>query len=762
MIRMALTPGSRLGPYEILTPLGAGGMGEVYRARDPRLGRDVAIKVLPASFSQDADRLRRFEQEARAAGVLNHPNITAVYDVGTHDGAPYVVQELLEGETLRQELAGGRLPSRKATDYALQIAHGLAAAHEKGIVHRDLKPENLFVTKDGHLKILDFGLAKRVEAVDPGEETSASTVSGHTEPGTVMGTVGYMSPEQVRGLPSDARSDIFALGCVLFEIATGTRAFHGASPAETLADVLRRDPCEQMTASDEVPETFHRIVAHCLEKNPDDRFQSAKDLAFALRLVTDESRRIRTPHRRSPGESALPSLAVLPFVNRSPDPENEYFSDGMTEELISALSRVEGLRVASRTSVFAVKGRGQDIRELGRELGVTAVVEGSVRRAGDRLRITAELTGVVDGFHLWSDTYDRDIRDIFAVQDDISRRIVATLRDRLGIGGAVPESRKVGTDNVRAYELYLKGRFFWAKLTTESIKKAVEFFDEAIEADPGFARAHSGLADCFLGRGGFVPRIAIEKARAAALRALELDDSLPDAHTSLGRVHLFFDWDWKSAESELRRAIELDSRYAEGRHSYSHYLLPAGRVADSLLESRAALEIEPLSPRLIAHLGWHYLFSGDFVRAVEQCRVAIDLDPGYFYAHFYLGMAHEQRAEPRDARREFEEAIRLSPESSEAAAGWIHMQAAVGNRREAEEALAELSARASSEAYENAVAHAGLGNTDRALALLEQAIEDRSDRMVDTAIDPRLRPLHGNSRFREIVRRVGLPDLPSM
>jgi serine/threonine-protein kinase len=768
-LTMALTNGTRLGPYEIVAPLGAGGMGEVYRARDARLNREVAVKVVAQRLAGEPELKARFEREARAVAALNHPNILAIHDVGEEGGILFAVTELLEGQTLRLWLLGAAPNWKKAAAIGRAVAEGLAAAHAKGIVHRDVKPENLFITRDGRIKVLDFGLAHTTPPLLLGSASGTPTLAPETHAGVLLGTVGYLSPEQVRGLPADSRSDIFALGCVVFEVATGERAFSGSSAAETLSETLHHDPRERLGPLAETAPAFVQVLARCLEKDSENRFQSMSDLAFAFGLVLEESKSRRAKGRE--GESALPgvgappaALAVLPFVNRSPDPENEYFSDGMTEELIGALSRVPGLRVASRTSVFALKGRIQDVRELGRTLGATAILEGSVRRAGERMRLTAQLTSVADGYQLWAETYDRDIRDVFAVQDDIANTIVATLRDRLGLSAPTPAPRRPDTQNVRAYQLYLKGRHFWARRTPETRMKAVRFFEEAIAADPEYARAYAGLADCYQERGGGVGGRAeevIARARPAALRALEIDDSLADAHTSLGRILLYFDWNWTAAETEFRRSIELDPLYWEAHHSYSHYLLPAGRVAESLEASRKALELEPLDLGINTHLGWHYLYSGDFDRAAEQCRVCIEMDPSFFYAHFYLGMAYEQQGEDAKALAELEEAVRLSPQSAEAAAGRIRLLVAAGRRREAEAALEELCRREeSSIAYEIGVARLGFGETDRALDAFEKALADRAERMIDMGIDPRLRPLHSHPRFREIAQRVGIPVMP--
>ncbi|HKB71071.1 MAG TPA: protein kinase [Thermoanaerobaculia bacterium] len=756
---MALPTGTLLGPYEILSLLGEGGMGEVYRARDRRLGRDVAVKLLAERAGTNPDLRSRFEREARAVAAIDHPNVLAIHDVGEAQGRLFLVTELLAGASLREAIPPGGAGWKRAAAIGAEVADGLAAAHARGIVHRDVKPENVVLGPDGRVKVLDFGIAR--SEPDPSEiGTRAETAAAATEPGTVLGTVGYMAPEQLRGLPCDGRADVFALGCVLYELATGERAFLGPTPADTMSRVLHFDPMEGFSSAG--PDAFRRIVARCLEKDRARRFQSMSDLAFALRLVgepDDEAREFRRADRSSPAKGAgPPSVAVLPFANRSPDTENEYLCDGMTEELIGGLSRVPGLRVASRTSVFALKGRFQDVRSIGRELGATAILEGSLRRSGDHLRITAQLTSVADGYHLWSDNFDGDVRDVFAFQDEIARKITAALGARLGTSAATPLPRKKETASVHAYQLYWKGRHLWGKRTPEQRLKAIALFEEAITSDPGYARAYAGLADCFLERGGLpLPaRVIMDRARAAAMKALELDEGLADAHTSLGRVLLYFDWDGRGAEREFRRAIELDSAYAEGHHSYSHFLLPAGRTEESLAESRRALELEPLDLGINTHLGWHFLYSGDFDAAVAQCRFSADMDPAYFYARFYLGMALEQRGEIEAALAEFQEAVRLSPESAEAEAGRIHALGRSGRVPEAREAIARLEPRAgSSIAYEVAVALVGIGERELALAHLEDARRDRSERIVDIAIDPRLRPLHGEPEFRRIAAAMG-------
>jgi len=754
-----LATGTRFGPYEILAPLGAGGMGEVYRARDTRLGREVAVKVLPEEFASDPERRARFEKEARVLAALNHRNVVAIYDVGEADGRMFLVSELLVGATLRDTLVRGGSGGRRAAAIGAEIADGLAAAHARGIVHRDVKPDNVVVARGGSPKILDFGIARN-EAPDAPAAAEGTTVGPATVEGTVVGTPAYMAPEQARGTRCDARTDVFALGTVLFEIATGERAFGGATAVDTLAQVLTSDPAARLTARSDVTPEMARIVGRCLEKEPDSRFQSMADLAFTLRLEAGEhGARDRRPEPARPESEETATIAVLPFANRSADPENEYFADGMTEELIGALARVPRLRVASRTSVFALKGRFQDVRALGRELGATAILEGSVRRAGARFRVSAQLTDVADGYHLWSDTFDGDLEDVFAVEDAIAGRIAGVLRERLGLDdSSAPSPRRRETPNVHAYQLYWQGRHLWGKRTPETRTRAVGYFEQAIAADPGYARAYSGLADCFLERGGLsLPAVEVaSRARAAVMRALELDDTLAQAHTSLGRILLYYDRDWAGAEVELRRAIEIDPAYAEGHHSYSHLLLPAGRVAESLAESMRAREIEPLDLGINTHLGWHFLYSGDFDRAADHCRFAIEIDPGYFYSHFYLGMALEQQGDLAGALGEIEEAVRLSPESGEAESERIHLLAALGRTAEARGALAVLERRTSSSIhYEIAVARMGLGDRNEAFAALAAAAAGREERIVDVAIDPRFRGLHGDAQFRGLVAGVG-------
>ncbi len=793
---MTFAAGARLGPYEILAPLGAGGMGEVYRAKDPRLGRDVAIKVLPASFSSDPDRLRRFEQEARAAGILNHPNITAIYDIGTHEGAPYVVQELLEGETVRSVLAGGRLSPRRTIDYALQIAHGLAAAHEKGIVHRDLKPENLFVTKDGRVKILDFGLAKLTHTETGPEVTSLPTATAGTEPGVVLGTLGYMSPEQVRGKPADARSDIFSFGAILYEMLSGKRAFHGDSAADTMSAILMKEPPDLSQTNRDIAPGLERVVRHCLEKNPEQRFHSAHDVAFALEALSDVStptpaaaglRAITRPRARillwaaglaaalaalaaavlwlRPGAGAIDSLAVLPFVNAGGDPNAEYLSDGITESLINSVSQIPGIKVVSRASAFHYKGKDVGARTVGRELGIRAVLTGRIVQRGDALSIRAELVNARDDTHLWGEEYNRRLSDILAVQEEIARDISGKLRQRL-TGEEKKRLTKRYTENAEAYGLYLKGRYHWNKRTGEDTQKGIGYFQQAIEKDPTYALAYAGLADSYailFLYAGLPSSETFPKAKAAALKALEIDDTLAQAHATLAHTHQFFDWDLSAAEKEFRRAIELDPKYPTAHQWYSLYLSWLGRHEQAIAEAERANELDPLSLIISSTRAFVFYDARQYDRAIEAARKTLELDKGFSWALFSLGWGLEQKKMYPEAIAALEEAVRLSGRWIEAVAGLGHVYAVSGRREEAIrliEELKEWSERGYDPLANIALVHAGLGQNDEAMRWLEKAYQARSAWLIVLAlkVDPRWDALRSDARFQDLLRRIGFPS----
>ena len=577
---MPLSPGSRLGPYEITAAIGAGGMGEVYKARDTRLDRTVAIKVLPAEVSADPDRRARFQREAKTIAGLNHPHICTLHDVGDHDGSLFLVMELLAGESLRARLSRARAAVPALVGTAIELADALEAAHASGIVHRDIKPENIFITTRGTAKLLDFGIAKL--AAERTAVTGAVTATGVGTGPVVLGTVAYMSPEQARGEPLDPRSDLFSLGAVLYEMATSTQPFRGATSGAVLSEILTKAPTAPVRLNPDVPADLERIVNKLLEKDRELRYQSARDLRVDLerlrRTLAEPNPDTRRPPATGPhGPTAvstevLPSIAVLPFVNMSGDKEQEYFSDGVAEEVINVLSRIAGLKVIARTSAFAFKNKQEDVRTIAGTLGVTNILEGSVRKAGNRVRVTAQLVTATDGSHLWSDRYDRDLTDIFAIQDEIAAAIAGALQVRLSVH-APPSGRRMA--NPEAYESYLKALYLLWKLSPEALARCKESLEHAIALDPGFALAHFGLAQhaWILASMGYLPaREAMPMVRTEAQQSLALDPGLADAHAMLGIVAAAYDYDWKEAERQFLMAISHDP-VPSNAHSWYALLL---------------------------------------------------------------------------------------------------------------------------------------------------------------------------------------------
>jgi serine/threonine protein kinase/tetratricopeptide (TPR) repeat protein len=627
---MPLTAGAHLGPYEILAAIGAGGMGEVYRARDTRLKRDVALKIIATEFGGDLDRSRRFDHEARAAAALNHPNILAVYDVGTHDGSPYIVFELLDGETLRERLAHGALPVNAAIEIVSQLVRGLAAAHGGGIVHLDLKPDNIFVTRDGRVKILDFGLAKTAPVVATSMD---ETLALQTHDGAVLGTVGYMAPEQLRGETADARADVFAVGVILHELIDGRRPFHRGSLAETLSAVLHEEPADLALRSG-TPATVAWIVRRCLEKDPVGRFQNVRDLSFALENLADDPSAVPSTTEVGPR-----SIAVLPFANMSAEPDSQYLSDGLADELINALTHLPGLRVAARTSAFRFRGRDVDIKEIGRVLRVATVVEGSVRRSGQRLRVTVQLINVSDGYQRWSERYDREMADVFAIQDDIVASIIKAIAPTFV--GEASVRVKGSTENLDAYELYLKGRQYWYLRSPSLISRAIRSFEQAIALDPDYTLAHAGLADChsIMMTNGWASAATSRPPAAAALtRAMALDPMLAEVQFSQAQFILYFERDWLQAEFYLRRALELNPRWSLPHLVYGMFLAAAYRLGEAAVHVNAALDLDPLSPYAHAVHGIVRFMDGAYSELEPIAHRVLDLQPDYIYGLMLLAM----------------------------------------------------------------------------------------------------------------------------
>lgn len=748
--------GRTLGRYEVLGPLGAGSMGEVYRARDQRLDREVAIKVLPAAVAGDVDRLARFEREAKALARLSHPNILTIHDFGREDETSFVVTELLEGETLRAQIRRGALPWRRAVELAAAIADGLAAAHAHNITHRDLKPANLFLTSDGRVKILDFGLAKVREEVVADIET-LTPGAPVTIAGTILGTVGYMAPEQVRGEPADARSDVFAFGCVLYELVSGKRAFTGKTEVDVLSAILMSTPGPLIESVPAVPAPLSGIVERCLEKNPQQRFQSTEDLGFALRsLLTPES--VTSGEKARDDES--PSVAVLPFANLSADPEQEYFCDGMAEEIINALAQVTGLRVVARTSAFAFKDQAADIREIGAKLDVGTVLEGSVRKSGDRLRITAQLINVTDGYHLWSERFDRRLEDVFEIQDEISLAIVEKLEVEL-LGKEQEAVVKRHTENLDAYNAYLQAWFHWNELTPAGYQRSRECFEEAARIDPDYARAYAGLAVWYVSQSWWAelsPQDALAAATPLVQRALELDDTIPEAHGLFGVAWGFFRRQWDAAEKSLVRAVELGPNMAEVHGNYGAFLLVKGRFDEALAEVKLAQRLDPLSPTWSTWTCTWLAFAGERDEGLAGLEKVAAMHPHHWMPHYYLSVLYAQAARLEEARVEAETAVELAGSVSITVAQLAQVCFLVGDKDRGDDHFELLRQRARASYVPPtflAWIHLARGEADDAFEHLQEAVRGNDPWLIfHRFVSPELRP--ADARIEALLEGLGL------
>ncbi len=759
--------GQRLGPYPIQALLGAGGMGEVYRAHDPRLGRDVAIKVLPAHLAADAAALARFEREVRAVAALSHPNILAIHDFGTDRTIAYAVMELLEGETLRQRLAKGPLPWRKAVRIAGQIAEGLAAAHAKGIVHRDLKPENVSIGESDQVKILDFGLARIV----PLDSATTQTVIAATQPGTIMGTVGYLSPEQVRGEPAGPSSDIFAFGCVLYEMLSGRTPFARNTVTESLVAVLHDDPARLSEEGREVTPSLEAVVVRCLEKRVADRFQSASDLAFALRSTNvssgDSGGR---PRERRSTTPRIRALAVLPLDNLARDVEQDYFVDGMTEALITELAQIHALRVISRTSAMQYKGTTKTVPQIARELGVDGIVEGSVMRAGDRVRITAQLIHAASDGHLWARSYERDLRDILQLQSEVSRAIADEVQTTLTPQGRARRTRTRAGVRIEgptqpravdpeAYQLYLKGRYCWNKTTLEGLLKGIEYLQQAIDKDPSYAPAHAWLANCYgmLAVNYATPHEAAPKAKAAALTALALDSSTAEAHVSIAAIEIFYEWDWPRAGHHLERAVALSPSYAFVHNLYAYYHELMGDSEAALAAILRAQELDPLALLINIDVGIRYYHKREYIRAIQQYRETLEMDPGSKIVSYFLWLAYEQQGDYASALAELDKLTQAAPERGGSSYAILTREGYMAALREVLPQLQGPRDRRLLTTADVAAIHALLGETDLAFESLDKAYRDRDSRLpFFVKLDPRFDSLRPDARFKELLRRMNL------
>jgi len=788
--------------FRVIEKLGAGGMGVVYKAVDTRLHRPVALKFLPDNMAQDSQALERFRREARAASALNHPGICTIYDIGEQDNRTFIAMEFIDGETLRSHIRGKALPLPETLKLGIQIAEALDAAHAEGIIHRDIKPANIFVTKRGQAKVLDFGLAKLVRkgVVSAGADSSGEIPDSDSIVGIISGTPSYMSPEQVRGDNLDPRTDIFSLGLLLYEMATGRQAFGGGTGGAIIEAVLTKSPVPARTINPDIPPRLEEIINKALHKDREQRYPHAAELRTELQQLergTDSGWRAAeegassvpvatTSNSHSTGEQSarnpasqtgairqarvsknIDSLAVLPFENVSRDPEHEYLSDGIAGSLINILATIPKLRVIAQSTVFRYKGRRIDPQAVGRELNVRAVLTGRIMQSGGALRIGAELVDVATGSQLWGAHYDRKPGDIFTIQDEISNEISEKLRLKL-TRAEKKQLIKRQTDDAEAYRLYLKGRHHWNQWTEDGFYKAIEYFQQAVERDPGYALADTGLADSYvlLGWNCYLPpKDAFPKARLAAMEALRLDPDLGEAHAPLAAVLWLHDWQWQEAEKEFKRSLALNPAHPTASHWYAEYLMTMGRHEEAIARMKSSQELDPLSLIISVAIGWAFYMGRAYDDAIEQFRRTVELDPNYPMTFWILGMLLRKMGRYELAIAEGEKAVKLSGGSSSMSAALAQTYAAAGERKKAIQILDELTELAKQKyvaPYFFAGIHIGLGEDDRAMECLEKSYEEHSNWLLYLHIDPSMDGLRSHARFQDLLRRVGLPTRPAI
>jgi serine/threonine protein kinase/tetratricopeptide (TPR) repeat protein len=786
-----LTTGATLGHFTILERIGAGGMGEVFRARDERLERDVAIKVLPTEMASDPRRLARFDREAKALARITHPNILAIHEFGEEDGIRFVVTELLEGVTLKDRLGERPMTIPRAIEIGVAIADGLAAAHDQGVVHRDIKPSNVFLTTAGGVKILDFGLA-RTDLPEGSRPDDDGDLTTSTQTGAVLGTPGYMSPEQVRGEAVDARSDIFSFGCMLYEMTVGVRPFNRNTSAETMSAILNEEPPE--IAAD--PE-LERLLRRCLDKSPARRFQTADDLAYALRSQLEgapSDARVSTVDRDGP--SPLPgrrvwwiaavgavvaiaglmtvtirdeapsapldskSVAVLPFVNLTADPDQEYFCDGMSEEIINALAQVSGLRVVARTSSFAFKGQHRDVREIGRRLSVSTLIEGSVRLVGDRLRITAQLIDTETGHHLWSQNFDRRFENVFAIQDEISLAVVDTLEIEL-LGGEREAVTRRPTDNLEAYDACLRGWYHWNFMTPEGARLSYQYFKHALELDPNLAQAYEGLIAWHLPQTWWFelpPEVALEAIAPLSERLFELDDS----YMSYGHrayMEAYFGWDWSAADQAHQRSLKLGPNVPIVHSNYALTLLVRERFDEAVPHLRKSQELDPLSPFLYPAVSAWFSFAGLHDEALAGVKKAVELHPKHWMPRLGLSIVQRKLGLLDDARASAELAFEMSGGLSRPAADLAILSYRTGDAARGDELFEMLQQRAGETWVPPTILgwlHLARGEVDAAYGRFEEAVQ-RNDPWITSFRAESLVSIPDEPRFDALSERLGLP-----
>jgi serine/threonine protein kinase/Flp pilus assembly protein TadD len=795
--------GQTVSHYRIVERLGAGGMGVVFKAHDSRLDRALALKLLPEKLAQQPLALERFRREARAASALNHPGICTIYDVGEQDGRAFIAMEFIDGETLRSHIGGKALPLEEILKFGIQIAEALDAAHAEGIIHRDIKPANIFLTKRGHAKVLDFGLAKLVPKGLAGanEDSGGESADSNSIVGVISGTPSYMSPEQIRGDDLDPRTDIFSLGLVLYEMATGRRAFGGGTGGTIIEAVLTRPPVSARSINIDIPPRLEGIIDRALYKDRDQRYQHAADLLADLQQLkrdADSGQPDREIKREGHAESlsrstagslssagkprsrtasqqtgtfrqprvskVIGSLAVLPFENVSRDPDNEYLSDGIPGSLINILATVPRLRVIAQSTVFRYKGRQMDPQAVGRELNVRAVLTGWMIQSGGSLRIGTELVDVATGAQLWGEQFDRKLGDIFVIQDEISNEISGKLRLRLS---RAEKKRLIRhhTEDAEAYRLYLKGRHHWNRWTEEGFYKAIGYFQQAVERDATYALAYTGLADSYvlLGWNSYLPpRDAFPKAKEAALTALQLDSRLGEAHTPLAAALWLYDWQWQDAQTEFKCSLELNPTYPTANHWHAEYLMTMGRQIEAIAKMKSSQELDPLSLIISVAIGWASYMARRYDEAIEQLLRTVELDPNYPVTYWILGLLYRITGRHELAIDAGEKGVNLSGGSPLMRAALAHTYGVSGRTKEALQVLHDLTKLAKHKyvaPHFLAGIHIGLGENERAIEYLEKSYEEHSHWLIYLHIDPSMDALRSDPHFQDVLGRVGLPAL---
>jgi len=767
---MTLTAGTKLGRYEIRSQIGAGGMGEVYLAQDTKLGRKVALKILLPELAEDKDRMSRFVREAKSASALNHPNIITIHEIGEIDGTHFIATEYIEGETLQTRLRAESLSLKSTLEIARQVASALDAAHRAGIVHRDIKPDNVMVRHDGIVKVLDFGLVK-LSATDSSEvdREGETKLQVKTRVGLIMGTVAYMSPEQARGQETDARTDIWSLGCVLYEMLTGQQPFQGETMTDVLANIIYREPASILLHRTDTPAELERIVTKAVWKKKDERYQSAKELFNDLQQLQTrllvEAELIRSGEGRSISQIQpspfVNSIAVLPFANLSAEKDNEYFSEGLTEEIIMNLSKLPMLKVIARGSTTRYVKEGKSHKQTASELGVQYLLEGSVRRQGKNLRITAQLIDALRDLYLWAETYRGTMEDIFDIQEKVAAEIVQALQLRL-----TPDEKQIlkqrFTENTVAYQLYLQGRFFWNKRSEEGLKTAIKYFGQAIEKDPQYALAWAGIADSYslLGEYGKIPRRELyPRAEAAVYKALEIDNRLAEVHTSLASLLMLSKWDWENSEKEFKLALELNPNYATAHHWYSQWFLNMGRFKESLRMISRAAELDPVSPAILKDKGLALYYNRQYDDAIEIARKALELEPNYAAARRLLSLAYQGKELFAQAIAENQNWGTLTGNKVETTVSLAQLYAASGQREDAKKLIeaVEQDKLVIDQVYRGvALVYAALGDNDNAFKWLEKSYERREEALLSLKVDPKADPLRSDPRFIALLKKIGV------